>query len=138
MKSKLYFSKEISPEKVLELYKTAGKTLSGNVAVKVHSGEKGNQNFLKPDFWKTIIDFVGGTVVESNTAYEGERNTTEKHAKLLSEHGWSEHFNVEILDDCGPDLELPIENGRVIRKNYVGKNIAKYDSMLVLLLLYLD
>lgn len=132
MKSKVYFSKEISPQKVLELYKTAGKTLSGNVAVKVHSGEKGNQNFLRPDFWKNIIDFVGGTVVECNTAYEGERNTTEKHIELLREHGWSEHFSVEILDDCGPDLELPIENGKVIRKNYVGKNIAKYDSMLVL------
>ena len=132
MKSKVYFSKEITPEKVLELYKMVGKTLGGNVAVKVHSGEKGNQNFLKPDFWKTIIDYVGGTVVESNTAYEGARNTTEKHLELLHEHGWSEHFKVEILDDCGPDLELPVENGKVIHKNYVGKNIKHYDSMLVL------
>ncbi len=132
MKSKVYFSKEISPRKVLELYKKIDKVLKGNVAVKVHSGEKGNQNFLKPDFWQSIIDYVGGTVVESNTAYEGERNTTEKHKSLLHEHGWADQFKVEILDESGPDLELPIENGRVIRKNYVGKNIAKYDSMLVL------
>ena len=132
MKSKVYFSKEISPRKVLELYKKIDKALKGNVAVKVHSGEKGNQNFLKPDFWQSIIDYVGGTVVESNTAYEGERNTTEKHKALLHEHGWADQFKVEILDESGPDLELPIENGRVIRKNYVGKNIAKYDSMLVL------
>ena len=132
MKSKVYFSKEITPEKVLELYKMVGKTLGGNVAVKVHSGEKGNQNFLRPDFWKNIINYVGGTVVEANTAYEGARNTTERHLELLREHGWSEHFKVEILDAEGPDLVLPIENGKVIHKNYVGKNIENYDSMLVL------
>ena len=132
MKSKVYFSKEITSQKVLELYKMAGKSLSGNVAVKVHSGEKGNQNFLKPDFWKDVIDFVGGTVVECNTAYEGARDTTQKHKELMREHGWEEHFRVDILDGEGPDLELPIENGKIIQKNYVGKNIKNYDSMLVL------
>ena len=107
MKSKVYFSKEITSKKVLELYKMAGKLLDGNVAIKVHSGEKGNQNFLQPEFWKDIIDFVGGTVVECNTAYEGARYTTEQHKHLMREHGWSKLF-------------------------YVGKNISKYDSMLVL------
>ena len=132
MKSKVYFSKEITSKKVLELYKMAGKLLDGNVAIKVHSGEKGNQNFLQPEFWKDIIDFVGGTVVECNTAYEGARYTTEQHKELMREHGWSKLFSVDILDGEGPDLVLPIENGKIIKQNYVGKNISKYDSMLVL------
>ena len=132
MGAKVYFSGMITPEKVLELYKLVGKELPGKVAVKVHSGEKGNQNFLHPDFWKSVIDYVGGTVVECNTAYDGERNTTEKHRKLIREHGWEDCFPVDLLDAEGPDLELEIPNGKVIRKNYVGKNIANYDSMLVL------
>lgn len=132
MSSKVYFSKEITSEKVLELYKLVGKELGGKVAVKVHSGEKGNQNFLKPDFWKDIIDYVGGTVVECNTAYEGERDTTEKHKKLLSDHGWDKLFPVDILDGEGPDLKLDIPNGKKIKENYVGKNVVNYDSMLVL------
>jgi len=108
-----------------------GKELQGRVAVKVHSGEKGNQNFLKPDFWKPIIEHVGGTVVECNTAYDGARNTTEKHLELFKYHGW-DIFPVDLLDAEGPDLELDIPNGKKIKKNYVGKNIANYDSMLVL------
>ena len=132
MSAKVYFSKEITPEKVLELYKMLGVTLPGKVAVKVHSGEKGNQNFLKPDFWKPIIDFVGGTVVECNTAYEGARNTTERHQQLIKDHGWTTFYDVDILDAEGPDLELDIKNGEKIKKNYVGKNIKNYDSMLVL------
>ena len=132
MKSRVYFSREISSEKVLELYKLLGKNLEGNVAVKVHSGEKGNQNFLKPDFWKPVTDYVNGTVVECNTAYNGQRNTTEKHLKLFEDHGWTEHFKVDLLDAEGPDLVLEIPDGKKIKKNFVGKNIKNYDSMLVL------
>ena len=132
MKATVYFSRTITPEKVLELYKLVGKELPGNVAVKVHSGEKGNQNFLRPDFWRNIIEYVGGTVVECNTAYEGARNTTRKHRELIAEHGWNRYFPVDLLDAEGPDLELAIPNGKVIQKNYVGKDIANYDSMLVL------
>ena len=132
MKATVYFSRAISPEKVLELYKLVGKELPGKVAVKVHSGEKGNQNFLRPDFWKNIIDDIGGTVVECNTAYEGERNTTRKHRELLNAHGWNRYFPVDLLDAVGPDLELAIPNGKVIKRNFVGKDIANYDSMLVL------
>jgi len=132
MAAKVYFSREITPEKVLELYKALGKELPGKVAVKVHSGEKGNQNFLGPEFWKPMIEHVDGTVVESNTAYEGERNVTAKHAKLMEYHGWSHHFPVEILDSEGPDMELSIPGGKMIKRNLVGKNLAKYDSMLVL------
>ena len=132
MSAKVYFSKTITPEKVLELYELVGKKLPGKVAVKLHSGEKGNQNFLKPEFWRPVIDHVGGTVVECNTAYEGARNTTEKHQKLIEEHGWSKYFDVDLLDAQGPDLKLEIPNGKIIRENYVGKNLARYDSMLVL------
>lgn len=132
MKSKVYFSRTITPEKVLELYKLTGRRLDGKVAIKIHSGEVGNQNFLKPDFWKPVIDHVGGTVVECNTAYDGSRDTTEKHMKTMHEHGWSKYFQVELLDAEGPDLELAIPNGKKIKKNFVGKSLADYDSMLVL------
>lgn len=132
MKSKVYFSRDISPEKVLELYRMAGKELGGKVAVKVHSGEEGNQNFLSAEFWKPVIDYVKGTVVECNTAYEGARNTTERHTALMEKHGWSRLYRVDILDGEGPDLELEIPNGHKIKKNYVGKHIVDYDSMLVL------
>ena len=132
MRAKVYFSPTISPEKVLELYQLCGKALPGKVAVKVHSGEKGNQNFLKPEFWRPVIDHVGGTVVECNTAYKGQRNTTQRHLRLMEDHGWSRYYSVDLLDAQGPDLELPISNGRIIHKNFVGKDIVHYDSMLVL------
>ncbi len=132
MKTRVCFSKDITPEKVLELYKLIDKPLKGKVAVKVHSGEKGNQNFLTPDFWKPIVDYVGGTVTECNTAYEGMRNTTERHMELMKEHRWTQYFDIDILDEEAPDLELEIPNGKRIKKNFVGKNLANYDSMLVL------
>ena len=132
MSSKVYFSKTITAEKVLEMYKLLGKKLGGNVAIKVHSGEEGNQNFLHPEFWRPVIEHVGGTVVECNTAYEGQRNTTEKHLKLFEKHGWSKYFTVDLLDAQGPDMVLEIPNGKVIKKNYVGKDLANYDSTLVL------
>lgn len=132
MVSKVFFSREITPEKVVEMYRLARKNLPGKVAVKLHSGEEGNQNFLKPEFWKPMIEYVNGTVVECNTAYEGSRNTTEKHLETLEKHGWNRYFNVDLLDAEGPDLELAIPNGKRIQKNFVGKNIVNYDSMLVL------
>ena len=132
MKSNVYFSSKINSDEVLKLFRTLGVSLEGRVAVKVHSGEPGNQNFLKPALWKPVIDEVGGTVVECNTAYEGQRNTTAKHVKTLKAHGWSDAFPVELLDAEGPDLELDIPNGVAIKKNYVGRGIEKYDSVLVL------
>ena len=131
-KAKVYFSKEISPEKVLEMYKKLGIELPGKLAVKVHSGEEGNQNFLRPEFWKPVIDDLKGTVVECNTAYPGTRNTTKKHTKLMEKHGWSKVFDVDIMDSEGPDVDLPIENGKHLKKNRVGKHLLNYDSLLVL------
>lgn len=141
MKSKVYFTKNICSENVVKLYNILGKELSGNVAVKVHSGEVGNQNFIGPEFWKEIVSKLNGTVVECNTAYSGKRMYPKDHYETLKYHGWSEHFKVEILDDYNDnaldnkginDLVLEIPNGKIIKKNYVGKNIEKYDSMIVL------
>lgn len=130
--AKVFFSREITPQKVVEMFQAAERELPGKVAVKLHSGEKGNQNFLGPDFWRPVIDYVNGTVVECNTAYEGARNTTAKHRLLMKEHGWERYFTVDLMDAEGPDLELEIPNGKQIKKNFVGKHMADYDSMLVL------
>ncbi len=131
-KAKVYFCKTITPENVIKMYEALDCKLEGKVAVKVHSGEEGNQNYLHPEFMKPMIEHVKGTVVECNTAYEGARNTTSKHQALMERHGWSQYFNVDILDSEGSDKVLAIPNGKVINKNYVGKNIENYDSMLVL------
>lgn len=132
MKPKVYFTKSLDPEAVCALYDLVGRELCGRIAIKLHSGEPGNQNFLGPDFWKPIIDKVGGVAVECNTAYDGTRNTTEKHIKTLKDHGWSEYFDFDLLDAEGPDAVLEIPNGKCIKKNYVGKNLLNYDSLLVL------
>lgn len=131
-KAKVYFTRNITPENVVRLYDLLGRKLPGKVAVKVHSGEQGNQNFLRPEFMKPMIDHVNGTIVECNTAYEGQRNSTEKHRKLIAYHGWNHYFDVDIMDAEGPDLEVAIPDGKQIKKNYLGKNIQNYDSLLVL------
>ncbi|MBO5317303.1 MAG: DUF362 domain-containing protein [Oscillospiraceae bacterium] len=132
MKAKVYFTSEITPQSVVRLYRELGKKLPGSVAVKVHSGEPGNQNFLRPDFWKPMVEHVGGTVVECNTAYKGGRNTTQRHMQTFQDHGWSPMFSVDLLDAQGPDMELSIPNGIRIRKNFVGKDMENYDSALIL------
>ena len=132
MKSKVYFTRTITPEKVLEMYETLGKKVTGNIAFKLHSGEEGNQNFLGPDFWAPVINTIGGTVVECNTAYDGSRNTTERHVKTLKKHGWSDHFNVDLMDAEGPDMVLEIPDGKRIKKDYVGKHMKNYDGLIVL------
>ena len=131
-KSKVYFIKEITPENIIKAYEAVGKKLEGNVAVKMHSGEKGNKNYLRPEFVKDVINYIHGTVVECNTAYEGARNSTEKHLELIKEHEWEKYFPFDLLDREGPDMELDIPSGKVLKKNYVGKDLAKYDSLLVL------
>lgn len=131
-KAKVYFTKKITPEAVITMYQALGRDLPGKVAVKVHSGEEGNQNYLHPEFMRPMVEHVKGTIVECNTAYDGERNSTEKHQRLLKNHGWTTYFDVDLLDAEGPDLKLDIPNGKVLKENYVGKNIVNYDSMLVL------
>ena len=131
-KAKVYFIKDITPENIIKAYEALGKELPGKVAVKMHSGEKENQNYLRPEFVKDMVNYVHGTVVECNTAYAGARNSTEKHRELIKEHEWEKYFPFDLMDAEGPDLELDIPNGKVLKKNYVGKNLANYDSLLVL------
>ena len=131
-KAKVYFIKDITPENIVKIYDALKIELPGKVAVKLHSGEEGNQNYMKPEFVKPMIDHVQGTVVECNTAYPGQRDTTEKHKALMKNHGWSKYFDVDILDAEGPDTVLEIPCGKQIQKDYVGKDMADYDSMLVL------
>src|SRR5574344_2894191 len=131
-KSKVYFIKEITPDNIVKAYKALGIELKDKVAVKVHSGEEGNQNYLHPEMFRPMVDFVRGTVVECNTAYPGMRDTTEKHIKLMKDHGWSKFYDVDILDSTGPDLELKVQKPLQIPVNFVGKDISKYDSLLVL------
>ncbi len=131
-KAKVYFTKEITNESLVKIYNELGIELKGKVAVKLHSGERGNQNYLHPELVKDIIDRVGGAVVECNTAYDGARNTTDKHQKLMTEHGWSKYYKVDIMDSEKPDLVLDIPNGKTIKKNYVGGHLPNYDSILVL------
>lgn len=131
-KSKVYFIKDITPENIIKAYEAVGKKLEGKVAVKMHSGERGNKNYLRAEFVKDVINHVNGTVVECNTAYEGARNSTEKHRELIKEHEWEKYFPFDLLDAEGPDMELDVPNGKILKKNYVGKDLAKYDSLLVL------
>jgi uncharacterized Fe-S center protein len=131
IRPKVYFTKVINPQKLIEMYEILKKPLKGKVAVKVHSGEQGNKNFLRPEFLKPIVEHVKGTIVECNTAYPGARNSTEKHKKLMKEHAWSEHFKVDILD-ADADITLEIPDGLLIKKNFIGKNTLKYDSCLVI------
>jgi len=131
-KSKVYFTKNITPENVVKLYEMLGIKLKGKVAVKVHSGEEGNQNYLRPEFMKPMVEHVDGTVVECNTAYPGERNTTEKHKKTIERHGWSKIFKFDLLDAEGSDLSIPVKNGKHLKEDLLGKNITNYKSMLVL------
>nr|WP_318686488.1 DUF362 domain-containing protein [uncultured Acetatifactor sp.] len=131
-KAKIFFVKDITSQNLLKLYEALGKPLTGKIAVKLHSGEAGNQNYLRPEFVKPLVEELNGTVVECNTAYDGERNTTNKHVKLMEAHGWSRHFRVDIMDAEGPDMELAIPQGKRIKKNFVGRNLKNYHSMLVL------
>ena len=137
MKSKVYYCKEVTPEKLVEMYKKLGKELPGKVAVKVHSGEKGNQNYLRPEFMKNIVDYVKGTIVECNTAYgeafgNGERDLTEKHLKVIEEHGWNKYYKVDLMDAEGPDIEIEIPNGKRLKKDILGKNIENYNARLII------
>ena len=130
-KKKVYFIKDISPQNAIRAFDALGIELKGNVAVKLHSGEPGNQNFLRPAFMKDIVNHVGGTIVECNTAYDGNRNTTEAHRKTMQLHGWVDIADVDIMDAEG-EIEIPVVGGRHLEKNYVGKTLPEYDSMLVL------
>ena len=129
--SEVLFSRKISPEELVNIYKAAGFCLKGKVAVKLHSGEPGGHNFLQADFVKPIVDFLKGVIVECNTAYEGRRFKTEDHLRVMQEHGFAGIAPVDIMDSDG-ETALKISGGKQIDKNYVGKNLSRYDSILIL------
>lgn len=130
-KSKVYFTKTLTSDAMIQMYEALEIKLPGKVAVKLHSGEVGNQNFIRPPFLKPVIDHVKGTIVECNTAYEGKRDTTKAHWETMKAHGWTDIADVDIMDEDG-ELKLTIEGGKRIQKNYVGSHLSNYDSMLVL------
>lgn len=130
-KAKVYFTRSLNSAAMIQLYEALGIQLPGKVAVKVHSGEVGNQNFIRPDFMKPMLDYVKGTIVECNTAYEGKRYSSRDHWNTMKLHGWTDIAAVDIMDEEG-DLELPIPTGKQIKKNFVGGHLKNYDSMLVL------
>ncbi len=130
-KAQVFMTGEISPEAMLSMYRKLGVTLNGKVAVKLHSGEPGNKNFIRPAFMRPVIEAVNGTVAECNSAYGGPRSTSASHWKALKEHGWTENFKVDLLDEDG-DVVLPVKNGLRLKENYVGSHLERYDSMLVL------
>ena len=129
--TKVFFTDKISSDSLVTIYHHLGKELTGKVAFKVHSGEEGNQNFIHPEFYLPLVKELKGTIVECNTAYDGARNTSSKHLELFKKHGWSDYYHVDLMDEVGPDVVLDIPNGKVIKKDYVGKNIKNYDAMLV-------
>lgn len=129
--SKVYFTKELTSEAMVKMYDVLNVELKGKVAVKLHSGEVGNQNFLRPSFMEKVIQHVNGTIVECNTAYDGKRNTTKEHWETMKLHGWCDIAQVDIMDEEG-EIALKIENGFHLKENFVGEHIQNYDSMLVL------
>ena len=130
-KAKVYFTKEITPEAVIKMYKALGKELPGKVAVKVHSGEKGNQNYLRPEFMRPMVEAVNGTIVECNTAYNSSRRHASDHLKTAENHGFAAIAPIDIMDREG-ETALPVKKGKHINYALVGKNWLNYDFTVVL------
>lgn len=130
-KSKVYFTKNITPESLIKIYEKLEKELKGNIAIKISTGEPGGHNFLNPKLIKDLVQKLNGTIVECNTAYAGRRNTTEEHWKAIKEHGFMDIAKCDIMDEPG-EMAIPVTNGIHLKENYVGKNLEKYDSMLML------
>ena len=130
-KSKVYFTKEITPESLIKMYETLGQELKGKVAVKLSTGEAGGHYFLNPNLIKDLVHKVNGTIVECNTAYDGKRNTTNDHWETIKDHGFMEIAKVDIMDEEG-DMAIPVQNGFHLKEDYVGAHLKNYDSMLML------
>ena len=130
-KSKVYFTKDISPENLIKIYDALGRDLKGKVAVKISTGEPGGHNFLNPNLIKDLVHKLNGTIVECNTAYGGRRNTTSEHWKAIKEHGFLDIANVDLMDEEG-EMSIPVENGFHLKENIVGNHLKNYDSILIL------
>ncbi len=127
--SKVYFTKEITPEALLNIYKAMGVELNGRVAVKISTGEAGNPNYLKPTLIKDLVDEVNGTIVECNTAYGGKRNTFAAHWQTVHEHGYDSLFAVDLMDEDG-EMRIPVKDKSYLKYNIVGSHLARYTAMI--------
>ena len=127
----VYFTSDLSPEGLKKVYEALGRTLEGNVAVKLSTGEQGNENYLNPDLIKELVQSVDGTIVECNTAYDGARTSTAMHLQVAEDHGFTAIADVDIMDADG-EIELPIEGGTYLTEDIVGSHLSDYDSMMVL------
>lgn len=129
MKSKVYYTKNITPESLIKIYEVLGVNLEGNVGVKVSTGEKGSKGYLKADLIGPLVQKLNGTIIECNTAYPGKRNNVKDHLKVAEEHGFTSYANVDIMDADG-EFKIPVNNGKHLKYDIVGENLKKYDSML--------
>lgn len=128
-KSKVYFTKEITPESLIKIYETLGVNLTGKVGVKVSTGEKGSKGYLKADLISPLVKKLNGTIIECNTAYPGERNNAEDHLKVAEEHGFTSFAEVDIMDANG-EKKIPVHNGKHLKYDIIGENFDNYDSIL--------
>lgn len=126
---KVYFTKEITPEAQVKIYKALGREANGRVAVKISTGEAGGNNYLKPTFIRGLVDEVNGTIVECNTAYPGRRNTAEAHWQTIHQHGFDSIFAVDLMDEYG-DIRIPVKDKKHIKYNIVGNHLPNYDFMI--------
>lgn len=131
MSSIVYFTRDISARGLMAIYDALGVELRGKVAVKISTGEPGGHNFLQPALIKPLVDKLHGTIVECNTAYEGRRFHTADHWQAIREHGFTDIAPCDIMDEPG-EISLPVNGGVQISENFVGANLANYDSMLML------
>ena len=128
MKSKVYFTKNITPEKLIEIYEKLGVELTGKVGVKVSTGEAGSKGYLKADLIKPLVTKLNGTIIECNTAYPGERNNAKDHMKVAIEHGF-DFTDIDIMDADG-DFKVPVKNGNHLKYDLIGNKFKNYDSIL--------
>lgn len=129
-KPKVYFTREITPESLVKIYEALNASLDGKkVAVKISTGEAGNNNYLKPELIKDLVEKVNGTIVECNTAYEGARNLTDAHLQTAKDHGFTKIADVDIMDADG-EIEIPVHGGKHLEVDIIGKNFDNYDAMI--------
>ncbi len=127
--SKVYYTKEITPESLIKIYEALGVQLKGKVGVKVSTGEAGSKGYLKADLIGPLVNKLNGTIIECNTAYPGKRNTAEEHLKVAEEHGFTSFADVDIMDGNG-EFKIPVKNGKHLKYDIVGENFKKYDSII--------
>ena len=128
MKSKVYYTKNITPESLIKIYEKLGVKLEGNIGVKVSTGEKGSKGYLKADLIGPFVKKINGTIIECNTAYPGKRNNAKNHLKVAEEHGFTSYANVDIMDANG-EFKIPVKNGKHLKYDIVGENLKNYDAM---------